>query len=79
MIHDALQAFLQYRNIEIDQQTDTPPRKLQVSQELSFMYRRKAFDRFNLHNHEVVNNQIHAIAAIQLHALVYDWNATWRR
>jgi len=73
MIHDALQAFFQYRNVEINQQADTLRRELQIREQLVVMYWRKAFDRLNFHNNEVVNHQIHAIAAIQLHAFVEDW------
>src|SRR5579863_8249294 len=49
------------------------PRELQIGEELSLMYRRKTFNGLNFYNYKFINHQIHAIPAIQLHALIYDW------
>lgn len=56
MVHQAVDAFCKYRNIEIDQQTSLPTPQTQVGEQLGFMNRKNSLDGFNL-DHNLTSHQ----------------------
>ena len=72
VVHDTLDAALERRCIEIQQQPDAPVTELQIGKQLRGVHRQQVLDRFDL-NDDVINQKIDAITGIKLDAFVMDW------
>src|SRR6185437_8014123 len=76
LIHNSLEAILQYTDVEVYKKPDVFTRNSKVRQELRIVDGSKLLQGFDLYNDFVFDQEIQAISAVQIHIPVYDtkWN-----
>jgi hypothetical protein len=69
-VHKTLDAVLQLNNLEVYKQSDGFTTQFEVGNDLNMMHGRYGFDRFDLDNHKVFRQQIHAITEFEFDSAV---------
>jgi len=74
-IDDTGDAVLNQRSIEVDQQAQAFVGQPQIGEKLLFVNRREDFDRLDLDNHPILNDQVRAEPAVDPNCSVdhRDW------
>lgn len=62
--------FLQYRYIEVNQQTQSPTSEPKVCQQLCFMNRKEDINGFDLDNDTLLNKKVQSITTFKMKLLV---------
>jgi hypothetical protein len=70
---ETLDAILELRDVEIDQQSDFDAGKLHVGQQLRLVDALDLLDTLQLKDQRVFHKNIDAVATVQAGALVFDW------
>jgi len=65
-VHKAFEAILEMNNIEVYKQSNGFATELKVRKDLGLMDRGDCVNGLNLHYDQVLNQQVHAIAQIEL-------------
>jgi hypothetical protein len=70
---ETLDAILELRDVEIDQQSDFDVSKFHVGQQLRLVDALDLLDTLQLKDQRVFHKDIDAVATVQADALVFDW------
>ena len=73
-IEDTGYAVLDERSIEVDQQAKPFVGQPQVGQKLLSVNRRETFDRFDLDDHPILDNQVRAEPNVDPNRSIDDWD-----
>ena len=73
-IDDSFHTFNQAWHIEIDEQSDAEAGQPELRQNLSLVYWKNAFYRFQLHNNYPFHNKIDSVATAQVQPFVSHGN-----
>lgn len=63
-IHNPSNSHFQHWNIEVDNETHSHLRELQICQKLSLMNRENFLNRFQFEHNAILNKQVHSISTI---------------
>ena len=72
LINQPPNAVLEFLHVEIDQQADVAARQLEVGEQLGFVNGLKLRHSLELHDDQVFDEQVDAIAAVDLHISIDD-------
>lgn len=74
----ALKSVFQRYCVEVHQQADAVSADTQIGQQLRFMQRQDAIDRLDLENDLVSDDNVRAIATVEVQTVVLIGSLTWR-
>jgi hypothetical protein len=73
-IDDTGNAFFDQRRVEVDEEAKALIGQAQIGQKLLFVNRRENFDRFDLDDHAVLDNQVRPEPGFEPDRSLYHWD-----